>query len=208
MIKIEDNIEVASPKLCLIPDCDKLHFAKGFCELHYRRFRKTGDPLNFGSRSVIKGKDEIFRFHQKYEKQENGCWIWKGGTRANAKGTLYGRHALDDGTGTSSHRFSYSRFNGEIPKGVYVCHKCDTPLCVNPEHLFLGTHEDNMRDMVSKKRSYVGSGEDKAVSKLTNKQAEEIRNITHLSQSKIGLIYGVSQNTVSKIKRGIHYNVL
>jgi predicted XRE-type DNA-binding protein len=82
---------------------------------------------------------------------------------------------------------------------------CDTPLCVNPDHLFLGSHQDNMRDMVVKKRSFVGRGEDKkGRAKLTNQQADQIRKM-EISQSKIAALFGVSQTTIGRIKRGESY---
>ena len=88
---------------------------------------------------------------------------------------------------------------------MYVCHKCDTPLCVNPDHLFVGTHYDNMQDMVKKRRSFTGRGEDKkGVSKLTNQQADQIRKMD-VSHSKLAAMFGVSQTTISRIKRGESY---
>lgn len=189
---------------CQHNDCDRKSVSLGFCDKHYRRLKKYGSPDLHGSRSVAEG-DEIDRFHQKYEKQQDGCWIWVGGTRPNGKGVKYGRHHLDNGKAEGAHRFSYALHNGKIENGAYICHKCDTPLCVNPEHLFAADHAGNMMDMVNKNRSYKGRGEDKrGLAKLTNEQANEIRGMD-MSQSKIAEIFGVSQTTIGRIKRGVSY---
>jgi len=79
------------------------------------------------------------------------------------------------------------------------------PLCVNPDHLFVGTHYDNMCDMVQKKRSFTGRGENKkGLAKLTNQQAYQIRKM-NMSDTKIAVFFGVSQTTISRIKRGESY---
>ena len=88
---------------------------------------------------------------------------------------------------------------------MYVCHKCDTPLCVNPDHLFIGTHQDNMRDMVQKRRSFTGRGENKkGRAKLTNQQADQIRKM-NISHTKIAALFGVSSSTIGRIKCGESY---
>lgn len=189
---------------CNQESCERFAVSLGFCDKHYRRLKKYGSPDLHGSRKVAKG-NEVERFHQKYEKKENGCWIWTGGTRPNGKGQLYGRHHLDNGAAEGAHRFSYALANGLIPDGAYICHKCDTPLCVNPDHLFASDHIGNMRDMVEKGRSYRGRGENKrGRAALTNEQAEQIREM-NLSQSKIAKIFGISQATVGRIKRRVSY---
>lgn len=79
---------------------------------------------------------------------EAGCWLWEGSLHSTGYGTLYW-----DGTTQFTHRLSYRTFRGEIPDKLYVLHRCDVRCCINPNHLFVGTHQDNMDDMVSKGRA-------------------------------------------------------
>ena len=91
------------------------------------------------------------RFLKKFRKSKNGCWNWIAGTNYSGYGTFYctinGKR-----TNHAAHRYSYFLYNAKLPKDMFVCHKCDNPLCVNPDHLFLGTHQDNMQDMFEKGR--------------------------------------------------------
>lgn len=94
------------------------------------------------------------RFMSKVNKTDS-CWNWTGGT---VQSNYYRYGSFKNGTKTvRAHRFSYSLYHGVIPEGMFVCHKCDNPLCVNPNHLFLGTAQDNATDMVNKNRQAKGA---------------------------------------------------
>lgn len=122
------------------------------------------------------------------------CWIWKGPKMPNG----YGRHSV-----YLAHRFSYFYFCGDIPKGKHILHKCDNRLCVNPDHLYPGTHTDNMRDMVTRKRSSSMYGEDNCLAKLNEEDIRLIRALGKkgLIQEKIAEIFSVSRRNISKILR-------
>ena len=103
------------------------------------------------------------------------------------------------------HRFIYEYNVGEIEEGLVLRHTCDNDMCVNPEHLLKGTHQDNSDDMV--RRGRVAKGKRVASSKLTDQEVLEIRDLyskTEYTQSQIANIYGVSQRQISNIVRHIN----
>ena len=92
----------------------------------------------------------IDRLWQKIDKTD-GCWLWTGGLTTSGYGILY-TSKQDKPRRRLAHRLMYEIEHGPIPDGLFVCHRCDNPPCVNPDHLFLGTASDNMQDMLSKGR--------------------------------------------------------
>lgn len=157
--------------LCSFRGCFGNAHSKGLCGAHYaqQRVGKELKPLQ----KQFHGLTEKERFFKRVGKLDSGCWLWLGSLN-----TGYGQFRRDDGSIVLSHRFSYLLHNGGAVDGLVVMHKCDTPRCVNPEHLALGTQADNVQDMRNKgrekKRGLPGS--EHGMSKLTDAQVREIRS--------------------------------
>lgn len=134
------------------------------------------------------------------ETLRSGCVVWTG-TRDKAG---YGVVTLKN-TSQKAHRLSWSMVNGAIPKGLFVCHKCDHPPCCNPDHLFIGTAQDNTSDKVTKGRQQRGA--DTFHAKLKPKQVRAIR--TRLARGEtataIAKLYGVASQSIDGIAEGRYW---
>lgn len=118
----------------------------------------------------------------------------------------YGRKRLG-GAQWYAHRYAWYLKHGPIPKGLFVCHKCDNPPCINVEHLFLGTQLDNMRDAARKGR--MPCGKDIPTCQLTEAQVKQIRHLydtTDLTQQQIAKQFNISQPHVSDVLRRVYWN--
>jgi len=129
---------------------------------------------------------------------ESGCWIWIGSLNLGG----YGKTGLGKGFGISAHRASYEEKFGKIPNGLMALHSCDVKCCVNPDHIFLGTQQDNMDDKVSKNRQ--ANGEKHGMSKLKEEEAKEIKyskEETNILASR----FNCSKVTIRQIRQGLFW---
>lgn len=141
---------------------------------------------------------KLERFNQRVFVAPNGCWLWLGGLGKRG----YPHFSWNQKT-LYAHRISWELFRGPIEEGKDVCHNCpggDNPMCVNPDHLFIGTHTENMADMLRKGRRRCW-GEKARTAKLKNEQVIVIRALAAKGwkQQNIADLYGVRQTTISQI---------
>lgn len=165
------------------------------------------------------------RFESKFTKDAGGCWLWTAGKFPNG----YGQISMRKRT-SYAHRVSHEIYVGQITKGLFVCHTCDIPSCVNPSHLWLGTNAENRADSVAKGRQARGDnhgsrlhperlargdnngarlypermprGEQHSRAKLTTVDVLAIRAAVGMTQQHLGIKYGVSQKQISRIRLG------
>lgn len=153
------------------------------------------------------------KFHQRFKTTEerfwekvimggvDDCWEWRAGLGVMG----YGQFSVSIGNSRSknkmAHRMSWELEYGEVPESLQVLHKCDNRKCVNPNHLFLGTQQDNMDDMIQKNRCVRKMGESNHRSKLKEGDVREIRRLCSwgVPQRFIMKKFGISSGTVSRI---------
>lgn len=182
------------PRICSINGCESFHYGKGYCQKHYVKFKKYGDPLGFHPKRPL-----MERFEEKVELVPfSACHWWAGAQQPQG----YGQIRID-GESPGAHRVAYELYIGPIPEhdsshGMCVCHSCDNPSCVNPAHLYLGTNKDNMDDRDRKGRQQ--KGERHYLAKLTVKNVLEIRKMAgSQTLSYIANIFGVGQTAISYV---------
>lgn len=144
---------------------------------------------------------QITRFLNKAVPVSSGCWEWAGFIGRGG----YGRYKWSDRKNWIAHRLMYILAFGEFDPSLDVCHHCDNRKCVNPYHLFLGTANDNIQDMVRKGRQRSAVGEANANSKLNADAVREIHRLRAmgLTQVEIGQRFGIAHSGVGRIVRGV-----
>lgn len=126
------------------------------------------------------------------------CWEFQGAKHKFGYGMI-NRSGMKASEVTTAHAYAWEIENGTVPDSLYVCHRCDNPACCRPEHLFLGTHQDNVDDMVGKARNVYGTRHVRA--KLTEDDVERILEDSR-SARKIAEEYGVSRQLIDGIRSG------
>jgi hypothetical protein len=182
------------PDTCTIEGCERKYYGRGLCKAHYQWHWKRG------TLPPERLKDPATQLEMRtIPVPESGCFLWVG--PLNSMG--YGRMAHSQ----YAHRAAYELAHGPIPKGMHVCHKCDVPSCVNPDHLFLGTHQENMADSARKGRAKQPAfhGPDHPRAKFT---AEDVRYIrtTRRPYAELARQYGVAKNTIYRIRKRQAYD--
>lgn len=168
-----------------------------------KRRRAPSKEINLSSKDVA-------RFLAKVTKRgPDDCWLWIGGVIPGG----YGSFSIGKRTVTS-HRVTWTMAHGQIPIGLFVCHRCDVQACCNPSHLFLGTPADNMADKVAKGRQAHGPamlinkqtafGSKVGGAKLTDDKVRDIRakRLAGYTLMKLAIEYGVKNNTIHHITSG------
>lgn len=181
---------------CSVEGCDKDAWSKGLCPMHLRRLKKHGSVY-----TVTKGPEsDYWNFRGPY----SGCWEWTGYVTNKGKaGREYGFVMINGGRQIVS-RLVWEAVNDEpIPLGLEVCHKCDNPKCWRPDHLFLGTHRENMEDRALKGRnnSNFAVGFRLPQTRLSEDDVLEIRSLFSSGVKQIDLAkrFGVTPGHISDI---------
>ncbi len=155
--------------------------------------------------TIARVRPLLERFTEKYVRiPESGCWIWIAGTDPKGYGFLYSHQ---HGKHRAAHRISLELHGVTVPDGSFVCHRCDVPSCVNPDHLFVGSPTDNVRDMIAKGRARLvknGKGEacPRAVLSVSDVAIIKARLAAGHTLKNIGNDYGLHLSTIHHIKTG------
>ena len=179
-------------KVCSIEGCGKAVFCRGWCNSHWRRWRRHGDPLAGATPRHLPLVERLAN-RSKLD-PVTGCINWTGtAVRGYGRIRVGPREVL-------THRLAFELARGPIPAGLEVLHRCDNPSCMNPEHLRVGTHTDNMRDMAAKGRSGDQRGLRNGRARLTPDDVFAIRASTG-GTAAVAAQFGIAQDYVRQIRK-------
>lgn len=140
---------------------------------------------------------------------DSGCWLWNGARKVCRRGTHRYGWVTFNGKQMAAHRAAWILFHGQIAPGMVICHRCDDPACVNPNHLFLGTQAENVADMIGKGRKWIGNAVRKSDglpvrAKLSDNDVALVRSLRALGarQRDIADYFNVSQGCISQLLTG------
>lgn len=181
---------------CSVEGCPKAADAsRGWCRMHYGRWRRTGDTGEASARYAKPDAEPFERLrHTGWTVTGTGCWEWDGSRRPTGYGVVsMGQQRLE-----YVHRVSWRVYRGAIPAGMFVCHRCDNPPCLNPEHLFLGTLQDNNADMLAKRRNVTPPP------KLSEADVRDIRaaRMSGVPGAELAVRYGVRRSYIYDLAAG------
>lgn len=166
----------------------------GWCSPHYQRWKKYGDPKGSVKRKTLKD-----RFENGFLKQNDGCWVWIRHRDNWGYGQIWARNTM-----IRTHRISWILYRGEIPSNKLVLHHCDNPPCVNPDHLYIGTNQDNTNDKLLRGREAKVRGEKNGNSKLTENDVIKIREWLDCGESDVSIsqMFCVNRSLIRYIRIG------
>lgn len=191
------------------PNTGPIEIKCGGCGFVFRVEQHRANTAHYCSRKCYysgRYADVEARLMKRVLKAPNGCWEWQGPRRGGKfpYGVIGGGNRSQN-----AHRVAFRLFKGAIPDGMDVCHHCDNPPCVNPDHLFLGTRRENLEDMVRKGRSLKGKRSNRGVASrvLTDEQVIAIRADTR-SNRAIARDYSVTSSSIFCVKHRITYSYI
>lgn len=184
-------------------ECSRCNEFKNWSEYYKKKSQKTG--FASACKNCLGNKDFKSDTIEEYldkridKSVDTGCWDWTGHKDKAEYGVICNPWRKQFGT-QFAHRVSYIVSKGQIEEGMLICHHCDNPSCVNPDHIYEGTAQDNVNDRTIRNRH---KGPNR---KLTPEQVREIRKLSKISaQRDIAKIYKISQATVGRIINKKHY---
>lgn len=161
----------------------------------HRRGARTSEVIISDGSEIKMGGKQVLKFWRRVKKTSS-CWLWTGSRWDNGYGRL-----MVGNKRRKAHRIAFLMATGTLPQDKVVCHTCDNPGCVNPNHLFLGTNADNSADQKSKNRHTAGVRNGRAI--LNDTKVKKIRHNRHLTGSYLAAKYGCSEQTISAIRNRI-----